>query len=319
MTSAALNDFLESVASIETVVAGSQLVDLNEEQAKNQNVDLDSHNQALRFMRNGVAVALFASLEQFLWDRTQEVATVLSHSNIPKQSFPARFHDLVNKHSVEVLQRALNGPDPREITATVYEDLSRAWSHNGQGAWRIPHAALVWPGSNVTAYDFLRPLEALGVAEGWTDVSGVMTLVASQDPPTKSQFEELAKIRHSAAHDSKFDAQLLTLRNKPEKVREFAFCFDALLSVAAFQYRTAGACTKRGRNAIDLARFEWKETVVEQFNGAFTPTPQEPLGTLFNEDVSAAMNLEASKGKIALLLERDAADFAKLTRWVTPV
>lgn len=325
--SAGREKFLAAIESAESVVEGTALVDMTVEEAEEASVDRALHNTGLRFMRNGIAIALFAALEDFVWDRSKEIAAVLSSASIAREQFPPQMIDDVEQQSVAVLQSVFGTSDPRNIKVSIYEDLANAWNPNGFGAWSIPHAAFVWTGSNMKEGDLLRPLKALGAAQKWNDLSGVLSLIQPESKrgeglPTKTQFEELARIRHRAAHDASFDATLLELRNKPGKVREFAFCFDSLIAMAANSYKQAGQCERSGRDLVDLVRFErlHKGTSISyrEMTGPYVEG-KKASKKLDESGVGRRMNEVAAKGKVAVKLKRDASGRALIESWVTPL
>lgn len=314
--SSAQSDFLEALASIDVMVAGEGLVDLTEVQARERELDCQLHNNGLRYMRNGVAIALFAALEEFIWARSAEMAGQLSELGIPRENFSEDMHELVDRHAVEVLHRSLSNSDPRGITDSLYEDLAVAWNRRHHGAWRIPHAAFVWTGSNLGRDDFIRPLKALGIVSDWNQIRALMKRI-SNSPVDVSDFTELAELRHSAAHDAAFDAKLLMLRDKPAKVRELAFCFDAYISTAVHRLRLGSCEGKSGKDAVDLVRFEKKNELYRQLKGSFS-SGDRSVKNHKKEDAMLAANRAASSGKVAIFLDRDESDAVSIEKWIVP-
>jgi hypothetical protein len=212
--------------------------------------------QAARLLRNGLAVTCFSAFEGFIRARTKEVASWLTSQSVPFSAYPSELQEAPLKRGVGVLAAVMRrDPDGMEVRNAVVE-IGEAWSRMGTGGgWRLPHAALLWSGSNLTANDAVSILSCFGVAKDWNDVTGVAKMAGFTNWPTKPLFEEIAQRRHDAAHDADHDADIILLRATPANLTAFAFSLDVLISHAA---RAIARMVKveRGRSAVTLTRLD---------------------------------------------------------------
>ena len=147
-SSQAVTDFLTSISAAEELIKGSGLLPKGTS-------DID--DRAIGFMQNGVATSLFSAFEDFLWERSREVASSLSSIPIPKSSLPSSLIQLIEVQSVRVLGTQLSNQKLRELSARPVGDFASTWN-GSKTAVGIPHSCFVWTGSNANSDDVLRPV-----------------------------------------------------------------------------------------------------------------------------------------------------------------
>ncbi|WP_372665836.1 hypothetical protein [Amycolatopsis kentuckyensis] len=215
---------------------------------------VDAH--AARLLRNGLSVTCFAAFEGFFRERTSEIASWLTSQAIPYSQYPPGIQTAALRRGTDVLQALMKrDPASNEVQQAVIE-LGESWSrrHGGSG-WRLPHAALLWPGSNLGAGETIQILASFGVAASWPDFVSVAEAGGFTNLPTKNLFDEIASRRHFSAHSSSYDADILLLRATPDNLKAFAFSLDCLLSHAARAIARRIPVGK-GRNALALTRLD---------------------------------------------------------------
>lgn len=238
--------------------------------------------QAARLLRNGLAVTTFAAFEGFIRERTGEIAAWLTSQSVPYSGYPAALQSAPLNRGLQVLSSLLKIDDASPDAKQAVLELAEAWTRMGAGGgWRLPHVALLWAGSNLSAGDCLSILQSVGVATDWNSITAVAEAAGFQNLPTKNLFNEIAGRRHSSAHDSKYDADIVVLRATPGHLHAFAFAFDVLISHAARAIAKIEA-PKSGRAAMTLTRLD--ETQAggswEQHNGNVSKkSPTTPVAS----------------------------------------
>lgn len=238
-----------------------------------------SESHAARLLRNGLAVTCFAVFEGFVRRRTAEIATWLTSQSVPYSSYPPGLQTAPVQRGVNVLAALLRRDSSNLEAQQAIVELGEAWSRmRGGGGWRLPHAAILWPGSNLNAGEALQILSSFGVAGDWEDIVGVAEAAGFANLPTKQLFNEIADRRHNSAHDASYDADILLLRATPSNLTAFAFAFDALISHAARAIARGGPVS-RGRAALTLTRLDEIQsgTGWEQYSGPITRKPIPPV------------------------------------------
>ncbi|MFJ1764461.1 hypothetical protein ACIOD2_29355 [Amycolatopsis sp. NPDC088138] len=211
---------------------------------------------AARLLRNGLSVTCFAAFEGFFRERTSEISNWLTSQAIPFSQYPAGLHSAALQRGTDVLQALMRrDPSSGEVKRAVIE-LGESWSRMQGGAgWRLPHAALLWPGSNLGAGETMQILTSFGVVASWPDFVGVAEAGGFANLPTRNLFDEIASRRHLSAHESAYDADILLLRATPANLKAFAFSLDCLLSHAARAIARRLPISK-GRNAVNITRLD---------------------------------------------------------------
>lgn len=225
-----------------------------------------AEQQAARLLRNGLSVTAFAVLEGFVKERTGEVATWLTQQTLPFSTYPTGLQHAVQDRGLLVLA-ALQRREPAgaEFKRTLIE-LGASWATSGGGgAWTFPHAALLWPASNLKAGEAISILNSFGVADKWAHLTKTAEEAGFNVRPTDTLFNEIAARRNASAHDSAYDADVLLLRSVPNHLLAFAYAFDALLSVGAKSIRAQAAVTA-GASCVNLTRFDQSASNPQQWD-----------------------------------------------------
>lgn len=211
---------------------------------------------AARLLRNGLAVTCFAAFEGFVRRRTGEIASWLTSQSVPYSNYPKGLQGAPVHRGVNVLASFLRRDSSSSELQQAIVELGDSWTRMGSGGgWRLPHAAVLWPGSNLNAGEALEILTSFGVAADWNDIVGVAEAAGFVNLPTKQLFNEIAERRHDSAHDSSYDADILLLRATPSNLTAFAFALDVLISHSA-RAIARGVSVNKGRAAMALTRLD---------------------------------------------------------------
>lgn len=308
-SSQAVTEFLTTISAAEELIKGSDLL------PKGASV-ID--NQAIGFMQNGVATSLFSAFEDFLWERSREVASSLSSIPFSKSSLPNSLIQEIEGQSVRVLGTQISNQKYRKLSAQPVEDFASTWN-GSKTAVGIPHSYFVWTGSNANSEDVLRPLKGLGVAEKWDDLVSVITLLGTNlSRPTKQVFEEIANVRHRAAH-SPTGISLVELRPIPQALRFLAFSYDSLLSSAGYKLKKGIIPDEKGRKGIDLFRIEQSSNGKLKFCKArFKPRERGSYSVEIGKQGQRAAELR-NKGYTVVEVKRESQQEVDIIDWWSPI
>ena len=284
--------------------------------------DPAERRNAARLLRNGLAVTSFAAFEMFVRDRLNEIATWLTSQSIPFSAFPTGLQSAPQRRAPGILRLLMEREPNSAIVATAYQELGASWSQaQGGGGWTIPHVSLLWEGSNLSAGVMLEITTMFGGPTQWGDMSGIAKGAGFAVLPTSQLFDQIAKRRHSSAHNAAFDADILLLRATPSYLTSHAFAIDAALSAAA-RHIAQNVTAPTGRNLVSLTTLDQSASDPNEWalNSGFLDSGTPPVATIIAGSESA-VTMSARRSLTAptdvLQLRKWSGSTLETTDWFT--
>jgi hypothetical protein len=217
---AAVDDLLSRLLGID------ETVDLLAKPGLNQPVS--------EHLLRGVAVNGLVSVEEFLRRRIDEWVHALSMSRIPPSRLPGgtkAFEDRM----VSALPRSLRDSDMAR-RPSLLDEVGKSLTSLSGGVL-VPHyLAFSWIGSNLQASDIEAMVSmASGVdpTKAWSELTRIWRAVDKHFPGNvslKNVFEEVARLRHDAAHDAKPPISLPSMSTLTRNIRLVCLCVDVAVS-----------------------------------------------------------------------------------------
>jgi len=186
-------------------------------------------NQVASMFRNGLAVLEFATIEDFIRQRTAEVLDTFSNT--------LSFDDLSEKLQTAVTTGALKAilfrqnyePDPIKWTFNQLKPVARAETN----ITSLSPLSFGQSSSNIGPDDVSNILSAFGIEGGWTSISTISRRVGIGGAVDYCQsFKNMATRRHKAAHNININIPLSDLVNTLTEIIGICCGFDLLLSHA---------------------------------------------------------------------------------------
>lgn len=227
---AARDDFLERIRAIRHAVTDSVGLTVLQHQLADP-----ARNEAARLFRNGLAVAGFAVLEDFLKTRTAEVLSRCSESALAFEDLPDRLQDLSTKGVVAALRfqvdmRARGGED----ISGLIRSTGQALASTGAESYELSHLAFGQTKSNLNQVDIKELLKAFRVRDSWEATTNLAQRMGFASLSLRDDFQSVARRRHQAAHRAGAEIPLGDLQALPVQILSVAASFDAILSRAAY-------------------------------------------------------------------------------------
>jgi RiboL-PSP-HEPN len=202
-------------------------------------------NAVAAMLRNGLAVLAFAIIEDFIRDRTAEILNSFSSTTV-------KFDDLSEDLQQAITVSALNGI----LFKSKYQE------KNNKIPWILaqlpPIASATTNITNLSKYSFgqsasniaddepAKILGAFGVAGGWNAIAATARRIGLGGALDYAQaFKDIAKRRHSAAHDTTTKIPLNDLINSVKTIIAICCSFDLLLSKALAIHNTGNIPDKK--------------------------------------------------------------------------
>lgn len=202
-----------------------------------------AHNIGARMLRHGLSVSAFALLEKYSERCFSELVSRIGASPVKYPLFGDKLKRFLTIDAVSGLSNRihfLDGPD-KQTYADHQIRLLASYSS-------IPavYSALGFSpkGSNVSHEDIKTAFGAFGVQAPWDKLSGIATAVGSSRVSLSSDYQNLAKTRHSSAHDPTGNVATADLETNIETAIIIGIAIDVLASALSEAFARASTPTK---------------------------------------------------------------------------
>lgn len=308
MPSIARNEFLARAKALQAAILDESLSEKGPKSV--------AHNRVARVLRNGVTVIGFASLEDFLKARAQEIFSILSNSSVSFANLPTKFQDLSTWRLIDSMQlqlKRLKGQDKIDFAQSHAVHLA---STRGS-PFTISPITFGFSRPNLGKDEIKDLLSAFNVGDGWRQLSKISSRANVTALPLDTAFENAASRRHSAAHDASSNIPLTDLQQFVTDALGIAFAYDALLSsvVCAWLKSSKGSIASMSfdETCVKMRALSCKGVkAVEKKEGAVKATKvHDSLDT----GIPLASNRAILAGEVLMVILED----GKIDSWLTPL
>ena len=151
--------------------------------------------------RNGLAILIYATTESFIRERTAEILCSFNNMAVKFGGLPEKLRSAVTMGALKGVLARAKYETPSNRVSWVLSKLSPIAQASVNVA-ALSEFSFAHEHSNVSADEVAEILTAFGISSGWTCITGLSKRVGLGGiPDYKTAFEEMAKRRHSAAHD----------------------------------------------------------------------------------------------------------------------
>lgn len=192
-----------------------------------------------RFLRKGLTVAAYNTLEGFLSERWSELANYANSGH-------TQFRDLPDQMKQKTVHRTINGAreELRRSSMTLSEEITFASGVGSSlsavtGGLQFSPLVGKWQGSNITSEEIIQMLRMWHVASPWKTILDVTAAFGYSSRSgtgamldLDSEFRTLTRTRNEAAHAMGFSITSLQLRTIPAFIARVGFGIDVLMSAA---------------------------------------------------------------------------------------
>lgn len=219
--SVARANFFKRIGEVELVLSDDSVQD-------GSLTDIDKNAKA-RVLRNGLAVVLFAILEDFIRQRTSEVLVAVGGAGIVFDRLPEKLRKAATVGFISTLGFRIKLQEDIDRLEFLQREAGRIASTAGS-PFELSPFALAHSKSNLDAAEVKDSLAAFLVNDPW----GSMTMLASRMNygalPLEDAFTQAAKRRHAAAHQAGAITLLPDLVSFVSQARAIAASYDCLIS-----------------------------------------------------------------------------------------
>jgi hypothetical protein len=252
-----------------------------------------------QLLRNGLAVVAFATLEDFLRRRTQELLGQLpgdrAFGDLSERLRLASRRGALHAALRQARYMANQGVDVQAFLVGVAEEVaSTPTASPAISKWSLGYGA-----SNLQVDEVPEILKAFEVEGSWECLNELARRAGSGGLSLRDGFREISKRRHNAAHDGSALIPLSDLKNAPDQVLATTFAFDAACSIAVSRFlnRDAAPTTRRDVGFILIRREEGFRVVEDEEGGILARVPRP-------SDVRKLIRLHAPRPGIVVFVDR---------------
>jgi len=220
---------------------------------RNSSLANNLENEASRYLRNGLQIMIFCSVEDFLRERIVELLAQPRFAGVRFQNLPSELQRILMLDSTEAMinnlkyEQSISGDTISSFVREIVI-ISQSASEN------MPYSKFAFGRnkSNISFDDIDNILKAFNVSSPATGISSIsMRAGFTIAGGPKNNFTNLAKKRHSAAHDSQCAIELTDLDESIKFGLAFGMSFDILATVAVINLSSSQTIQTEG-NRIKL-------------------------------------------------------------------
>lgn len=196
-----------------------------------------NRNSKARLLRNGLAVASFAFLEDFIRHRSGEILASIAASGLPFSSLPEKVRSATTFGLLRSLDSRMRFEADDAAKISFVQSHASFVASTATMPFQLSELAFGYKASNISEEEVADILRAFRVPGPWQAVGLLASRVGLGSLVLMEAFRNAAKRRHAAAHVAGATTPLADLENYLREARAIAFGFDVLLSVPALQIR----------------------------------------------------------------------------------
>ncbi|WP_271680585.1 hypothetical protein [Thermomonas mangrovi] len=227
--SRARQDFLQRFATFEQTLGEATVQDgaLHE----------TDRNAKARLLRNGLAVASFAFLEDFIRQRSGEVLANIAASGVPFSVLPDKVRSATTFGLLRSLESRMKFEPDDAAKISFVQNHAGFVASTTTMPFQLSELSFGYKSSNISEDEVADILRAFRVQGPWQAVGFLASRVGLGSLVLMEAFKNAAKRRHMAAHVAGATTPLNDLENYVREAKAIAFGFDVLLSAPALQIR----------------------------------------------------------------------------------
>lgn len=190
------------------------------------------HSERAKQLRNGLCVMAFSALEDFVRERVALVLDQIAPAALPFSLLPASLQTAATLTAIKSLAyQAQYFEEHQRLPALVREFKKLATALDNH--YSISRYAFAYSGSNVHSSEIAVLLEAFNVEKPWETIfRTAQRLQIALPNNSKQEFEQLAQVRHNAAHQQAFNIPNIDLKARIDSAISIGISFDIVLSCA---------------------------------------------------------------------------------------
>lgn len=208
-------------------------------------------------IRSGFGINLFVALEEHINTSAGDAIKELKNSRIKYRDFS------VNLRKMLVIN-ALTGIDNNiKLNKTWNDQQSLSYAENeiltmskfDSNPREYSSAGFNYKGSNLYADDISSFLKSLASDANWLYLGSIVQAVGGSRPDLKTDFEELARMRHSAAHTNDPLLDISTLQLHIDAATAIAIGFSLAAFYLSFKMKSATSMATVNASRNDYMRY----------------------------------------------------------------
>lgn len=200
------------------------------------------HNIGARLLRHGLSVSAFSLLEKYVEHKFSDLILAIAASRLPYASLPDSLRKFIIVDAVSGLSNKLNFLDDADRQHFAETNVSLIASFSNPSA-HYTSFGFSPRGSNIGHEDIRKAYISCGVEKPWEKLSRITTEIGARRLSLSVDFRNLAKTRHSSAHNPEGNVPTADLRTHIETAILIGIAIALLSSAASVAYEKSRTLT----------------------------------------------------------------------------
>jgi hypothetical protein len=230
----ARTDFITRIDSLNKSVSSDSV------KSKSITPENEDHNSIAKLLRNGLAVVSFASLEDFIKQRSAEAMSEIGGIGIEFTDLPEKLQQAATYEAIKAFGFQLSFRDKTEKISYVQEHAFHVASTSNSTFQLSPHT-FAHAQSNVTADTIRKVLGCFNVKNPWLQMTRLASMLGLTALPLEETYKAASQRRHKAAHSASTDTPQSDVKQFVNEAFAIAISFDLLLTKALQKFSSGDA------------------------------------------------------------------------------
>ena len=187
------------------------------------------HNNIAKFLRNGLAVVGFVAIEDYIKKRTSEILNEISRTTVPFNNLPEKLQYSSTVGSLNSLIRLVKSEPTRADEINFIQLQTSVIASTANTAYDLSEYSFGYKNSNINSADIGQIMGSFYIKESWRHMTRISSRIGLTSFPLDNSFENAARRRHRAAHNSTTNTPIVDLEQFISEAFGIAISFDSLL------------------------------------------------------------------------------------------
>lgn len=254
-----------------------------------------------RLLRNGLMIVGFATLEDFVRTRTEELLATIRGRTAKFEDLPDGFRAATTESVVRAIPSMLPIWKRSGTVLDEIQNIGRSLASTDGTPYHLSSLGL-YAFRNVSAEDVSSALKTFGVPNGWTQIDSLAGRCGLPALALSSAYRNYHDHRNSSAHQATFNMSQADLQGFTMQAIAIALAYDALLSRAA---RLLAAGVMTASSGLTIGATDIAVRFMDQAVGAWQEVPEgsPPVATAPRlTDVKSAARARARASRELLVV-----------------
>ncbi|MBR7652954.1 hypothetical protein KCX83_11535 [Brucella oryzae] len=256
-------------------------------------------------IRSGFGINLFVALEHHINTSARETMQALSQSSIDYSDFSPALRKILVVNALTGVENQIKlnkNWNVHQILSYAESELLKISKFNANPR-EYSGAGFNYKGSNLYADDISNFTKSLAREANWSYLGAIVQAIGGSRPDIKADFDELASMRHSAAHKTEPLLDLSTLQLHLDAATAIAIGFSLAAFHLSFLMKSASSIENVNIARNDYMRYT--RFIVPVASRGFAEVGPSGRNVKLHPDARSAVLKALSRGSVQIAVLKD--------------